>query len=482
MITTLFTIVYVACILILSMFAVGSVTLLLAYLFHRNDEAPPYAEVKWPRAAVQLPLYNELYVVERLLKACAELDYPPDKLTIQVLDDSTDQTSDLVARLVSEWRARGVDMQHIRRGSRAGYKAGALAHGLKLLDADFVAVLDADFIPPSHFLKHAISPLVNNSRLAAVQGRWGHLNSQLNPLTRAATLALDGHFVVEQMARNRSGWLMNFNGSGGVWRVKAIEEAGGWQATTLTEDMDLSYRAQLIGWQFLYLPDLVVPGEIPPEISAYKQQQARWAQGGTQCFVRLIGPVWKTPHLTLMQRIMATMHLSQYIMHPVMICVLLLTPPLLMAHSLQDLNLGILGMVGLGPPLLYSFSQQALYGDWKKRTLWSMPMLFIIGTGIAWTNSSAVIRGLLNRHDEFRRTPKYAQKLSGNTYALRLNTSTFWEIALCVYAAWGTWTAYRLAPQLTLYLLVYCLAFGVVALWGVHDSILTHLALNRQAH
>jgi cellulose synthase/poly-beta-1,6-N-acetylglucosamine synthase-like glycosyltransferase len=474
MIITLLTIVYVVCILVLSAFAVGSVTLLITYLFHRNDPVRTYVDVEWPPAAVQLPIYNEYYVVERLLQACAELDYPRDRLTIQVLDDSTDQTTELVAQLVEEWKAKGVNMQHVRRGSREGYKAGALAYGLKQLDAEMVAVLDADFIPPPHFLKSAISPLVNNPRLAAVQGRWGHLNSQQNPLTRAATLALDGHFVVEQTARNRAGWLMNFNGSGGVWRVQAIEEAGGWQASTLTEDMDLSYRAQLMGWQFLYLPDLVVPGEIPPEIAAYKQQQARWAQGGTQCFVRLIGPVWMTPHLTLMQRVMATMHLSQYIMHPVMIVVLLLTPPLLMAHSLQDLNLGILGMVGLGPPLLYSFSQQALYGDWKKRTLWSMPLLFIIGTGIAWTNSNAVIRGLLNRRDEFRRTPKYAQKLRGNRYTLRLNASTFWEIALSAYAAWGAWTAFRLAPQLGVYLLVYCFAFGIVALWGVRDSWLAH--------
>ena len=340
-----------------------------------------------------------------------------------------------------------------------------------------VAVLDADFVPPPDFLKRAIAHLVTNAHLAAVQGRWGHLNSQQNSLTKAATLALDGHFVIEQMARNRAGWLMNFNGSGGVWRVKAIEQAGGWQATTLTEDMDLSYRAQLIGWRFLYLPDLVVPGEIPPQITAYKQQQARWAQGGTQCFRRLIGPVWRTPGLTLMQRLMATMHLSQYVMHPIMIGVILLTPPLLLAHSLQHLNFSLIGIAGLGPPLVYIISQQALYVDWQKRTFTAMPLLFVIGTGIAWTNSRAVLRGFLNVRDEFRRTPKYAQKLTGNSYALRLTTSTFWEFALSLYAAWGVWTAYRLAPELIVYLSIYCLAFGVVALWGVRDSLVTNRAL-----
>jgi len=471
MIITLLTIVYVACIVVLSTFAIGSITLLITYLLHRNDFVPVSSVTEWPTAAVQLPIYNELYVVERLLRACAELDYPRDKLVIQILDDSTDETTRLIAEWVSYWVGRGINMQHVRRGSREGYKAGALAYGLSLLDVEMVAVLDADFVPPSDFLKRAISPLVNNPKLGAVQGRWGHINSQQNPLTRAATLALDGHFVIEQTARNRAGWLMNFNGSGGVWRVKAIESAGGWQATTLTEDMDLSYRAQLIGWRFLYLPDLVVPGEIPPQITAYKQQQARWAQGGTQCFRHLIVPVWTTPHLTLMQRLMATMHLSQYIMHPLIIVVILLTPPLLITGSLQHLNMSLLGLAGLGPPLVYSVSQQALYIDWKKRAFWGMPMLFIIGTGIAWTNSRAVVRGFLNLRDEFLRTPKFAQKLRGNSYALHLNSSTFWELALCLYAAWGTWTAYRIAPALIVYLSIYCIAFGVVALWGVRDTL-----------
>ncbi len=476
MIITLLIIVYVVCILILTTFAIGSLVLLVTYLFHRHDPIPYTQVTEWPTAAVQLPIYNERYVVERLLKACAELDYPHDKLIIQVLDDSDDDTSPLVAELTEAWRARGINMMHVRRGTRTGYKAGALAHGLTLINSEMVAVLDADFVPPPDFLKRAIAQLVSNPKLAAVQGRWGHINSAENPLTRAATLALDGHFVVEQTARNRAGWLMNFNGSGGVWRVKAIEEAGGWQATTLTEDMDLSYRAQLIGWQFLYLPDLVVPGEIPPQITAYKQQQARWAQGGTQCFRRLIVPVWRSPQLTLMQRIMATMHLSQYIMHPLIVLVILLTPPLLLTHSLEHLNLNLLGLAGLGPPLLYGFSQQALHTDWKRRMFWSLPMLFVIGVGIAWTNSRAVIRGFLNRRDEFRRTPKFAQKLHGNRYALRLNSSTFWELMLCFYAAWGTWTAYRLAPPLTLYLMIYCLAFGIVALWGIHDTLFSNRA------
>ncbi|MCC6801388.1 MAG: glycosyltransferase [Anaerolineae bacterium] len=477
MITNVLTVVYVVCLLILASFALASVMMLVMYLRHRRDPVVPVEVTEWPSAAIQLPIYNERYVVERLLKACAELDYPRDRLVIQILDDSNDDTSELVAELVEHWRAQGVDMRHIRRDSRQGFKAGALAYGMTLLDAEMVGVLDADFMPPPNFLKRAISHLLSDPRLAAVQGRWGHLNSEENSLTRAVTMAIDGHFVIEQMARNRSGWLMNFNGSGGVWRSSAIRESGGWQDATLSEDMDLSYRAQLMGWRLLYLPDLVVPGEIPPVIMAYKQQQARWAQGGTQCFRRLILPVWRHPRLTVMQKIMATMHLSQYIMHPIMIVVILLTPPLLLSQSLQHLNLGLLGIVGLGPPMVFVLSQQALYLDWRYRLIRSIPLLFVIGTGIAYSNSRAVMRGILNRHDEFRRTPKYASRIRDNIYGLRLNSGTFWELMLCGYAAWGAWTAFRLERTLVLYLLVYSIAFGVVALWGLRDSLSTRRAL-----
>ncbi len=477
MLITLLTIVYVVCVLLLTAFAIGSVAILISYLRHRNDLIPPPEIAELPTAAVQLPVYNEYYVVERLLKACAELDYPRDKLIIQVLDDSTDETTELVAALTERWRAQGIDVRHVRRDNRDGFKAGALAYGLSLIDCEMTAVFDADFMPAPDFLKRAVSHLVANPKLAAVQGRWGHLNSQQNPLTQAVTLALDGHFIVEQTARSRAGWLMNFNGSAGVWRVKAIEDAGGWRDTTLTEDMDLSYRAQLKGWRLLYLPDLVVPGEIPPMITAYKQQQARWAQGGTQCFRHWLIPVWRHPGLTLMQRLMATMHLAQYVVHPIIILVILLTPPLLIAHSLQQLNLGVLGMASIAPPLIFIVSQQALHGDWKKRMFSGFPLLLVLGTGIAWSNSRAVIRGLLDRHDEFLRTPKFAQKLRGNAYALRLNDSTFWEIVLSLYTAWGAWTALRLAPSLVLYLLIYCFAFGIVAFWDVRDSWLMRSAV-----
>ncbi|MBA3872666.1 MAG: glycosyltransferase, partial [Anaerolineae bacterium] len=230
---------------------------------------------KWPTVVVQLPLYNERYVVRRLLDSVAALDYPRELLTVQVLDDSNDETIEITATKVAELSAKGLNILHVRRPERTGYKAGAMAYGMSLVESEFVMVLDADFVPAPDFLRKTIPHLVARPRLGMVQTRWGHLNPFNNWLTLGQTLALDSHFVVEQTARSRGGWLMTFNGSGGVWRAQCIREAGGWRDLTLTEDLDLSYRAQLAGWEFLYLPDVVVPGELPPQIAAYKQQQAR---------------------------------------------------------------------------------------------------------------------------------------------------------------------------------------------------------------
>jgi cellulose synthase/poly-beta-1,6-N-acetylglucosamine synthase-like glycosyltransferase len=398
------------------------------------------------------------------------MDYPRDCLTVQVLDDSTDETADIVAGLVARLRDSGLNIHHVRRENRQGYKAGALAYGLTLLDGvEYVAVLDADFVPAPDFLTRTIPHLVHNSRLGVVQGRWGHLNAFSNPLTFGQMLALDGHFVVEQTGRNRSGWLMNFNGSGGVWRVTAIEDAGGWNDATLTEDLDLSYRAQLKGWGFLYLPDVVVPGELPPELSAYKQQQSRWAKGGTQCLTLLLRPVWGTRGLTLMQRLMATMHLGQYLTAPLVVLILLLTPVMMLWPEFDTLPLSPLGLAGLGPPLVFVISQRALYTDWKRRLL-GFPALIALGTGMAWNNSIAVLGGLLHkRGGEFRRTPKYAAARTGNQYRLRVNRAVWVELSLALYSLWGAWLAARHFPTLVPYLTLYGFAFGVVALWGLRD-------------
>ncbi len=464
------TAIYLFCAILLTIYAAGALVLLIAYLRNRKRVIPTPPLTHYPKVAIQLPLYNELYVVERLLDAMARIDYPREKLIVQVLDDSNDDTVRVVAQKVAELRAEGLDIRHIRRTSRKGYKAGALAYGLTQMDAEFVAVLDADFIAPSDFLTNTIPHLVANPKLAVVQGRWGHLNTNENLLTRGQTLALDGHFVVEQTGRNRSGWLMNFNGSGGIWRTTAIEDAGGWKDNTLTEDLDLSYRAQLKGWEFLYLPDVVVPGELPPQISAYKQQQSRWAKGGSQCFRILLGPIWTNERLTWIQRYMATMHLGQYMVHPVIILLVILTPILVQADKLQELSLGILGFAGLGPPLVFIISQHALYSDWRRRLL-AFPALLALGTGMAFCNAVAVVGGLIGHKEEFKRTPKYVQQWQGNIYAMGINGTVYFEALLSLYAFGGVYIAFHKMPEIVPYLLLYAVAFGAVALWGVLDAL-----------
>jgi cellulose synthase/poly-beta-1,6-N-acetylglucosamine synthase-like glycosyltransferase len=467
MLLTLFIVLYVICALLLTLHAVGQTILLIAYLKYRRQIPPLPSVNQWPTVVIQLPVYNEQHVVRRLLDAVARLDYPRECLEVQVLDDSVDETTAILAAQVEALRRSGLNIHHIRREQRSGYKAGALAHGMTLTNSEFVVILDADFIPPPDFLRRTIPYLVNDPQLGMVQTRWGHLNPFDNLLTRAQTLAVDGHFIVEQTARNRAGLLMNFNGSGGVWRAACIRESGGWSDATLSEDLDLSYRAQLKGWRFLHVPDVVVPGELPPQLAAYKQQQARWAKGSTQCLVLYLGPVWCAA-LTLAQRLMATQHLCQYMPHPLTMLLLLMTPLLLKAHGLQRLPLGLLSLAGLWPPLISIISQQALYPDWKRRLL-SFPALMLLGIGMTWNNTRAVISGLVGEPNEFRRTPKFAQAWQASAYALRSDTGTWMELFMSCYTLWGLTIAFKVAPAFVPYLGLYALAFGWIALWSLWE-------------
>ncbi len=475
-IISIFAVLYVVSALLLTIYALSALLLLLEYLRYGRRALPIPAVTEWPTVVVQLPIYNELHVVERLLTAVAALDYPRDRLSVQLLDDSTDDTSDLAATVVARLRDSGLDIQHIQRTERSGYKAGALAYALERTTAELVFILDADFVPAPDFLRCTVPHLAADPGLGMVQTRWGHLNPFNNWLTLGQTLALDGHFVVEQTARSRAGWLMTFNGSGGVWRAQTIRDAGGWRDATLTEDLDLSYRAQLAGWRFLYLKDVVVPGELPPQIAAYKQQQARWAKGSTQCLGYILPPLWKSK-FSLAQRVMATLHLCQYFPHPLMLLLLLLTPPLLLTHTLQHMPLGLLGLAGLGPPLVYLVSQHTLYANWSRRML-AFPVLLALGTGIAWSNTRAVVSGLMGQGGEFQRTPKFGSTWQNSRYALRSDPNMWVEIALSAYALWGMGVALRMSPALAPYLALYGFAFGWVAFWGLHDRWL----LARQAN
>ena len=473
----LLTMLYVLCALALSLYTAGQALLLWRYWRTRAVQPRLPALDEPPPVTVQLPLYNEANVALRLIDAVAAMDYPRDKLLLQVLDDSSDRTTGLVRRRLAELRAAGFQAQHIRRESRSGFKAGALAAGLQRSPDDYIAIFDADFIPPPDFLRRTLPHLTADPRLGIVQSRWGHLNADENSLTRAQRLSIDTHFVVEQAARNRSGWLLPFNGTGGIWRRQCIDEAGGWSADTLTEDLDLSYRAQMAGWRSLFLPEVEVAGEIPPQLAAYKQQQARWASGNTQCLRKLLRPLLGA-RLSVGQKVMAVQHLCQYLPQPLMLALLLLTPPLLLADALRGLPLAPLGALALAPPLMYTAGQIRLYArPW--RGLSAFPALLLLGSGMSLSNSLAVFSALLGRRSAFRRTPKFAGDWARSGYALSLSPSLLLEAAFMLYALWAAWLAWGIQRELAPWLLLYALSFGAVAGWSLRESLQVWLARKR---
>jgi len=458
----------------LAVYGFNSLILALLYLWHRRERFsdPSVDAVDLPPVTVQVPVYNERHVVERVIDAVAELDYPTERLQIQILDDSTDQTSQLAQVRAAYHRRRGVDVTVLRRPERDGYKAGALAWGMIHARGELIAIFDADFQPPTDFLRRVVPHFVDRPRLGMVQTRWAHLNADYSPLTRAQVLALDGHFVVEQIARCRSGLLMTFNGAGGVWRRCCIEKAGGWSADTLCEDLDLSYRAQLAGWSCAYLPDVSAPNEIPPQIAAFKRQQSRWAQGSIQALRKLAPSILRTPRLSLAQKAMALIHLSSYLAHALMVILLVVSLPILLAPNAFWVSIDGLGLACLGPPLVYLLSQHRLYADWGRR-LRSLPLLALVGIGIAWRNTLAVWRGLTEWGGTFARTPKFHLEGKDGTwdesdYRLQGDPSIRGEIALALYAVIGAAVAWRTGQTGMLpFLVLNALAFGTVAGLGI---------------
>ncbi len=452
----------------LALIGFNALILSILYLVHRHAEMAepdPRDIADWPTVVVQLPIYNERYVVERLIEAVSRLDYPRHRLMVQLLDDSTDETVSRAASAVERARAAGLTIEHLRRPSREGFKAGALAYGLERTEAEFVAIFDADFVPAPDFLRRVIPHFLADERLGLVQTRWAHLNAKANILTRAQALALDGHFAVEQTARHRSGLLMNFAGTAGVWRRQCIEESGGWHWDTLSEDIDLSYRAQLKGWRFLYLPQVAVPAEIPTLMMAFKRQQARWATGTIQCLRKLGGTILRAP-LSVWQKAEALIHLGGYLMHPLMLLMLLLTLPLMLSGQLSELPLAGLGIAMLGAPLEVILAQRRLYPRWW-RSLIYYPMLMMIGAGIAVSNTQAILRALSGKAQPFLRTPKFEahgdRARFGDAYALPIDATLGIEVFFALYAAAAAILSVSRLPALTPFLLLYALGFGYVA-------------------
>jgi len=449
----------------------GLNTFILAFLylrFRKTSPSPLVEDIPLPMVTVQVPLYNERHVVERVIDSVANFDYPRDRLEIQILDDSSDDTTRLARARADLHRQRGVNVQVLRRDDRRGFKAGALTWGLSRAQGEFVTVFDADFCPRPDFLRQTIPHFLANPSLGMVQTRWSYLNADYSPLTKTQAMMLDGHFVVEQTGRNRSGLLMSFNGSGGVWRRRCIEEVGGWQADTLCEDLDLSYRAQLAGWQCRYLPAVDAPAEVPPQIAAFKRQQSRWAQGSVQALRKLLGPILRSRDLRWEQKVMGLLHLSNYLAHALMVLLLLVSLPILLIPDCSPISMAGLGLMCMGPPLVYVLSQKALYPDWMRR-LWALPLLALIGVGMAWSNTRAVWRGLTRWGGTFERTPKFQLEgrngqWASSRYRLPVDSDFVGEVILMLYALAAAAVAYVTRQRGMLsFLLLYAAAFGTVA-------------------
>lgn len=446
--------IYTAVLAGLALYAAYLVVLIGLYLWHRREglpDLPALPESELPLVTVQIPLRNERYVVQRILEAVAGLDWPHDRLQIQVLDDSTDDTLELVQAEAARLGATGVTIDVLHRDQPTGYKAGALAAGLPQARGEYIAIFDADFCPPADFLRRSVPYLIANPALGMVQTRWEHLNAEYSLVTRAQALALDAHFAVEHIARNRSGLLMNFNGTGGIWRRQAIEEAGGWQCDTVAEDLDLSYRAQLAGWKALYLPEVTAPAELPPLVLAFKNQQYRWAKGATQCLRKLAGPILRSRRLNVFQKIMALLHLSGYLNQPLLLLMIFLTLPMVMYTPHLPELAALLGTLASIPPVLYLLGQMALRPDWLRRILY-YPMLMFFGIGLAWSNTLAIIDGLSHWGGTFVRTPKFhLQGRKGDwkrsSYRAPANYTLLGELLIGLYAFVAVWQAIQLRQQ-----------------------------------
>ncbi len=408
---------------------------------HQKLELP----ARLPSVTIQLPLYNEKYVVRRLIDAVCRIEYPKDRLEVQVLDDSDDDTVDLIRSIVEEYRFKGFDISHIHRIDRTGYKAGALRAGLKIAKGEFVAIFDADFIPPAHFLKHVVTHF-SDHKIGFVQCKWGHVNEDFSSLTNAQAVSLDLHFLVEQKAKSFTHFFMSFNGTAGIWRRSCIEDAGGWHTTTLVEDMDLSYRAHMKGWRSLFLDDLVVDAELPVQMNAAKRQQFRWAKGSMQVAMKLLGDLLLSRKVPADTKLQSYMQMTRHIVNPLFLAQFLIFPMLLaMEFKLYTENwapLLVLGAyIAVGPGGYLAVINRTWGRDWRKKA-WQFFFLNFFAAGMTVNNTVAVFDAVLGKKNEFLRTPKFGVVKKGDDwkhkqYVLPFTKTTLLEIFFAIYGLVG---------------------------------------------
>ncbi len=478
-------ILYFTILTLLAILGAYRVRMVFQFWRYRNIKPAPkrrFAEEELPRITVQLPLFNELYVVERLIESVSKIDYPRHLLEIQVLDDSTDETVKIAEATVNRYREQGFDISYIHRTDRTGFKAGALENGMKLAKGQLMAVFDADFTPKPDCLRKMVD-FFADEKIGMVQMRWGHINANYSLLTRIQEVLLDGHFVVEQTSRNRTGAFFNFNGTAGMWRREAIEWSGGWQHDTLTEDTDLSFRAQLMGWKFVYLLDEDVPAELPVEMNAFKAQQRRWAKGLVQVGLKLMPRLWKHPQLTWQQKVELFFRLFGNCAAMLMIVLSILHIPVLIVRF----NQGLFHMLLLDAPLMLfaTFSVVSFYGTAiyyrypnEKWRFFLIPLAMAMGIGLVFSNTRAVLEALFGIQSSFVRTPKYKVENSKDNwlqvaakYKRKKGLLPFIELAFALYFVLAVAYAIRSNIYATIpFLLIFLLGYGYMAMMSLFQG------------
>ncbi|HXE31933.1 MAG TPA: cellulose synthase family protein [Terriglobales bacterium] len=452
---------------------------------HRRTLEPRRQFEQLPRVTVQLPIYNEQYVVERLVESICKLEYPRDRLEIQLLDDSTDETCAVGRAAVDRLAAQGHPIVYLHRTNRQGFKAGALEEGMHAATGEFIAIFDADFVPPHDFLLRTIH-YFTDPKLGMVQTRWGYINRDYSWLTQVEAILLDGHFVMEHGGRHRADLFFNFNGTAGMWRRKAIEEAGGWEHDTLTEDTDLSYRSQLAGWKFIYLPQVECPSELPVDMNAFKVQQARWAKGLIQVSKKILPRLFRRKDVDLHHKVEAWCHLTANISYPLMIVLCTLLLPAMIVRFYQgwfqmlyiDLPLFIASTCSISS--FYVASQRELFPRAWYKTLLYMPMVMAIGIGLTVTNTRAVLEALLGIKTSFKRTPKFRieSKADGRAslaqkkkYRRKIGWSPLIELALGTVFAAVTVYAFQMENYLTIpFLLLFVVGYWTTGLLSLFQG------------
>ncbi len=450
----------------------------LVWLYYRVRNRRPIAPpdpAEWPAVTIQIPVYNERYVIERAIRSACEVDYPSGRLEIQLLDDSTDDTSTIIARTMAQCRRPGLTLTHLQRDQRLHFKAGALAEALTTARGELIAVFDADFVVPRDFLKRTV-PFFSQPAVGMVQTRWGHVNTGYSFLTRIQSVLLDGHFVIEQVARHQAGRFFNFNGTGGIWRKATIMASGGWQADTLTEDLDLSYRAQMAGWRCVFLGDVVPPAELPVEINAFKSQQYRWTRGSIETTRKLLPTILKSP-LPLPIKCEAFFHLTSFFIYPLgLIASLGIVPMLMGAMTIpQHWSFDMVWSAFLTAPGIWFYlcAQREQPSGWVKRIA-MVPCAVAIGMGLLVNNAQAVLDGMTGRSGEFVRTTKFGlqrptDSWQGKRYRAKRTPTVWVELALAGYFGMGCAVAWHRHLYSSLpYVLLFCVGFtyvGGLSLW-----------------